>query len=78
MKNRAVVILIDALGFDLAERYGMHPRGLHTRVRLETVLGFSQAALTSIVTGLRPDEHGLWMMYSFAAGKSEITRLAFL
>lgn len=67
MKNQAVVILIDALGFDLAERYGMHPKGLHVRVRLETVLGFSQAALTSIVTGLRPDEHGLWMMYSFAA-----------
>ncbi len=63
--RQTVVIIIDALGFELAERYGMRPGGLPVRIRLETVLGFSQAALTSIVTGLRPGEHGLWMMYSF-------------
>ncbi|MCK4236573.1 MAG: hypothetical protein KAX38_05605, partial [Candidatus Krumholzibacteria bacterium] len=70
MEVNTVVILIDALGFELAARHRFHPGGLTNRVRLGTVLGFSQAALTSIFTGLTPDRHGLWMMYSFAHGSS--------
>jgi hypothetical protein len=61
-----IVILIDALGFELAERHGFHPAGLPQRARLRTILGFSQAALTTMLTGRDPADHGLWMMYSFA------------
>jgi len=68
--ERTVVILIDALGFELADRHGFSPASLPHRTRLKTVLGFSQAALTTILTGSRPDTHGLWMMYSFAGGGS--------
>ena len=70
VNKRTVVILIDALGFEMAERHGFRPAALPDRTRLKTVLGFSQAALTSILTGSAPDVHGLWMMYSFAPVRS--------
>ncbi len=70
MKKTTIVILIDALGFTIAERHGFRPGALRASARLRTVLGFSQAALASIFTGLMPDRHGLWMMYSFARGGS--------
>ncbi len=70
MNETTVVVIIDALGFELAERHGFRPPELPHRARLDTVLGFSQAALASILTGRAPDEHGLWMMYSFAAHSS--------
>jgi hypothetical protein len=66
MSKQMIVILIDALGYELAERHGFHPTGLPSKARLKTVLGFSQAALASIFTASTPAEHGLWMMYSFA------------
>ena len=70
MDERTVVILIDALGCELADHHGFSPVSLPFRTRLKTVLGFSQAALTSILTGSSPDVHGLWMMFSFAGGRS--------
>lgn len=70
MSKRTAIILIDALGRELVDRHGFGPQNLPYRTSLKTVLGFSQAALTSILTGSAPDEHGLWMMYSFASGRS--------
>jgi len=75
---QTVIILIDALGHDLAERACFRPEGLRYAARLKTVFGFSQAALTSIVTGLAPDEHGLWMMYSFTSQTSPFSFLRYL
>ena len=76
MGDATVVVIIDALGFELAGRHGFQLRELPHRARLGTVLGFSQAALASIMTGLSPDEHGLWMMYSFASHASPFAWLA--
>jgi hypothetical protein len=76
MKKPTIIILIDALGFSLARRNGFQPAGLTERARLGTVLGFSQAAIASILTGVMPDRHGLWMMYSFARGRSPFAWLA--
>ncbi len=70
MGERTVVILIDALGCELVDHHGFSPGSLPFRTRLKTVLGFSQAALTSILTGSAPDVHGLWMMFSFVGGGS--------
>lgn len=78
MNTRTVVILIDALGFSIAEANGFHPSSLPSKARLKTVLGFSQAALASIFTGLKPEEHGLWMMYSFARRGSPFAWLSYL
>jgi hypothetical protein len=69
-KRGTIVILIDALGFEIVERHGLRPAGLSDPARVETVLGFSQAALTTILTGLKPSMHGLWMMYAFTDGHS--------
>jgi hypothetical protein len=76
VSDATVVVIIDALGFELAERHGFGLPELPRRARLDTVLGFSQAALASILTGRAPDEHGLWMMYSFAAHASPFAWLA--
>ena len=65
-----IVILIDALGYDLAVRYGFRPSGMSRPSMVRTVLGFSQAALTTMLTGLEPSRHGLWMMYAFSDGHS--------
>ena len=78
MNDTTVVVIIDALGFELAERHGFQISQLPHRARLGTVLGFSQAALASILTGRAPDEHGLWMMYSFAGRASPFAWLAFV
>ena len=71
-----MVILIDALGYELAESFS--PAGLDRRVRLRSILGFSQAALTTILTGCDPQDHGLWMMYSFAKRRSPFSWLKYL
>jgi hypothetical protein len=79
MKGRGtIVILIDALGYEIVERHGFMPSGLSRSSRLETVLGFSQAALTTILTGLEPSRHGLWMMYAFADSPSPFRWLRFV
>jgi predicted AlkP superfamily pyrophosphatase or phosphodiesterase len=78
MRKTTIVILIDALGFSLAERHGFRPADLPARARLRTVLGFSQAALATIFTGVMPDRHGLWMMYSFARDGSPFAWLRFV
>jgi len=70
MPERTVVILIDALGDVIAREHRFDPPSLGHRTRLRTVLGFSQAALTSIMTGATPAEHGLWMMYRFDRRRS--------
>jgi hypothetical protein len=76
MKRTTIVMLIDALGFAIAAKYGFRPGALRARASLRTVFGFSQAALASIFTGLSPDRHGLWMMYSFARERSPFAWLA--
>jgi predicted AlkP superfamily pyrophosphatase or phosphodiesterase len=78
MSGSTIVILIDALGAALAERHGFYPPSLPARARVKTVLGFSQAALASIVTGLPPEKHELWMMYSFARKSSPFAWLALM
>ncbi len=70
MDSSKVLIIIDALGYELAKRYQFSPGGFVSRKRLRSVLGFSQAALTSIFTGRDPNIHGIWNMYSFALDSS--------
>jgi len=66
----AVVILVDALGWDIVERFGFARALLPRRGALETVLGYSSAAIPSLLTGKRPDAHGAWAMFCRAQGNS--------
>jgi hypothetical protein len=65
--RQVVVILIDALGWTIAERSGFAVSQLPLRRPLETVLGYSTAAIPTILTGRWPEEHGGWAMYRLAS-----------
>ena len=78
MEKPLVFIIIDALGYQLCRKYDFSPSGLPAVKKLRTVPGFSQSALTSIFTGCYPDEHGLWMMYSFSREQSPLKWLSIL
>jgi len=78
LKKATVVILIDALGREITEKHGFEVTGLEKVARVKSVLGFSQAAILSIFTSLMPKDHGKWMMYSFASGKSPFEWTRFL
>lgn len=68
MKPVLVVVLVDALGWTLAQREpGFAPR-LSERKPLATVLGFSSGALPTAFTGRPAREHGRWLMYERARG----------
>jgi hypothetical protein len=63
-----VVILVDALGWELATRTPGFASGLTERRKLATILGFSSGALPTLFTGRMPCEHGRWLMYRRAGG----------
>lgn len=65
-----VVLLVDALGWELASRRPGFAPGLAHRRRLDTVLGFSTGALPTLFTGRLPHAHGRWVMYRRSAGNS--------
>lgn len=65
-----VILLIDALGWDIARRFAFC-RGLFDRSGpLETILGYSSAAIPSLLTGVPPSEHGAWAMYKYSPERS--------
>jgi hypothetical protein len=68
MRRRMVVLLVDALGWELAGRAAPFAESLAHRRKLETILGFSSGALPTLFTGALPAEHGRWLMYRRAAG----------
>lgn len=70
MKPRMLVLLVDALGWELARAAPGFAANLSHRRRLETILGFSSGALPTLFTGRLPCEHGRWLMYRRAAGAS--------
>lgn len=63
MTPRIVVLLVDALGWELGQTCSPLLAALPQRRRLDTVLGFSSGALPTLFTGRPPAEHGRWVMY---------------
>ncbi|NOT33277.1 MAG: hypothetical protein HOP12_03810 [Candidatus Eisenbacteria bacterium] len=61
--TRAVILIVDALGFELACALPGFGAVVPERRRVETVLGFSSGALPTLFSGRLPHEHGRWMMY---------------
>ena len=60
MNDTHVFVLMDALGWPVAEAHGFLADLLPYRRPLRTVLGFSSGAIPSILTGMPPDRHGRW------------------
>ncbi|MFH1277014.1 MAG: alkaline phosphatase family protein [Candidatus Eisenbacteria bacterium] len=62
MRRTVIVFLIDAFGWDLQETRPFLAEHVHRRP-LKTILGFSSAAIPTLLTGKHPDEHGRWFLY---------------
>jgi hypothetical protein len=58
-----LVFLVDALGWEIAEHFGFGREHFATRAPLGTVLGYSAAAIPSLLSGATPQEHGSWAMF---------------
>ncbi len=63
-----LVLLIDALGWEIVEHFGFADGLLPVRRPLGTVLGYSSAAIPSLLSGVRPVEHGSWSMFRRSHG----------
>lgn len=63
-------ILIDALGWNILQAHPFLESIAPHRCRNRTVLGFSSAAIPTILTGKLPSEHGRWNLLSLAQGRS--------
>jgi hypothetical protein len=66
-KPLSVVFLIDALGWEVAQRFGFCEGLLGRRRALETVFGYSAAAIPSLLSGATPSRHGAWAMWRRAS-----------
>ncbi|MFX0196117.1 MAG: alkaline phosphatase family protein [Candidatus Hodarchaeota archaeon] len=66
----SIFILIDALGWQIIKDRPFLNDILPYRAPLKTILGFSSAALPSILTGKYPDEHGHWSMFFLSPNTS--------
>jgi hypothetical protein len=65
-----LVFLIDALGWEIVREYGFCDSLLPRRSPLGTVLGYSSAAIPSLLSGSTPAEHGSWAMYRRSGARS--------
>lgn len=74
----SVFILIDALGWELVRQHRFLEEQLPFRKPLETVFGFSSAAIPSILTGLLPEGHGHWNLFFFSPETSPFRWMRFL
>ena len=64
-KDLTVIFLIDALGWEIARKSGFCRSALPCAGPLDTVLGYSSAAIPSLLSGTPPSVHGAWAMYKY-------------
>ena len=60
-----VFVLIDAFGWEIAQRLGFLSDELPYRAPLKTVLGYSSGAIPTMLTGRSPAEHGHWNLFYY-------------
>jgi predicted AlkP superfamily pyrophosphatase or phosphodiesterase len=65
-----IFVLIDALGWRYVREYQFLRQLLRYRVPVRTVLGFSSAAIPTILTGVAPERHGHWNLFYYNPERS--------
>lgn len=65
-----IFVLVDALGWSLVRDQQFLHGLLKYRVPVRTVLGFSSAAIPTILTGVPPERHGHWNLFYYDPGQS--------
>lgn len=62
----SIFVLVDALGWQFAQAHAFLSDMLPFRYPVETVLGFSSAAIPTILSGEMPEVHGNWCLFKKA------------
>jgi hypothetical protein len=73
-----LVFLVDALGWEIAEHFNFGRELFGTRAPLGTVLGYSAAAIPSLLSGTTPAEHGSWAMFRRANTNGSFASLGWI
>jgi len=71
----SIFVLMDALGWEWIKDHPFLKEAAPYRRPLDSVLGFSTAAIPSILTGRFPDEHGRLSLFHRANGHSPFSKL---
>jgi hypothetical protein len=66
----SIYVLIDGLGWELIQNRSFLDDVLVDRQPVETVLGYSSAAIPSLLSGRYPSEHGHWNLFYYSPGTS--------
>lgn len=77
-QRRLLVVFVDALGPEQIDLLGPYVSDLHERRSLSGVLGYSSAALPTILTGQPPHVHGRMCTFRHAEGRSALGPLRWL
>jgi hypothetical protein len=59
----SLFVLVDALGWQFAQAHDFLSDILRFRYPVETVLGFSSAAIPTILSGEMPEVHAHWCLF---------------
>ncbi len=73
-----VFVFIDALGWRQVQRYGFLEDLLPNRKAIEMQFGYSCTAIPTILSGVRPSDHGHLAFYDWAPEKSPFKAMRFL
>jgi Type I phosphodiesterase / nucleotide pyrophosphatase len=76
--NASIFILLDALGWEWVKDHPFLKRVAPHRRPLDSVFGFSTAAIPSILTGKFPEEHGRLSLFCMAQDRSPFERLRWI
>ena len=74
----SIFVLMDALGWEWIKEHPFLKEVAPYRRPLDSVLGFSTAAIPSILTGRFPEEHGRLSLFHRANGHSPFAKLKFI
>jgi hypothetical protein len=65
-----IILLVDALGWEIARRFEFCKDVFARFGPIGTVLGYSSAAIPSLLTGVPPEVHGAWAMWKLSPASS--------
>lgn len=75
MSKLVLLIFIDAFGWEIYKHYGFLESEFSHAKPLETVFGYSSAAVPSIMTGRYPQEHHHWSSFYYDPSQSPFRTL---
>lgn len=78
MVKKSLFIFIDSLGWDIIKKRPFLDDIIQTRLPLKTPLGYSSAAVPTILSGRVPSEHGHWSFFYYSPQSSPFNFLRWL